>query len=276
MPELPEVEVIRRGVQPHVAGGRIEALFHSGQRLRLEMPISLMRKRAVGSSIVGVERRAKYLLFGLDNGATVVIHLGMTGRLGLFRPQQAIAVHDHLRLLLDNGMELRFNDARRFGSVQIFAACDALQRFLAPLGPEPFGEEFCADYLFDRAAGRRQPVKNFLMDSRTVVGVGNIYASEILFAARLHPETQVFRISRTTWQRVVEQTRRILARAIEQGGTTIANFVQFSGSSGYFQNELEVYGRESEPCCRCHRPLQKKVLAGRSTFFCGRCQRKTV
>jgi len=273
MPELPEVEVIKRGVQPHVTGTRIEKVSGSGKTMRQPLPLASLRKRAVGSRIVAVERRAKYLLFRLDYDMTLAFHLGMTGRLGLFAPEQSVAPHDHLRLLLDSGMELRFNDARRFGSVQLFSAAD-LRRFLALLGPEPFAEEFSAAYLFERAAGRRQPIKNFLMDSKVVVGIGNIYVSEILFAACLHPETEACLVSRQKWRSVVAKTRLILERAIEHGGTTIANFVQFSGKSGYFQNELAVYGREDKPCCRCRKPLRRIVQAGRSTFYCGRCQPK--
>jgi len=273
MPELPEVEVIKRGVEPHVTGARIEKVSGSGKTMRKHLPLATLRKRAAGSRIVAVERRAKYLLFRLDSGMTLVMHLGMTGRLGLFAPQQSVDPHDHLRLLLDSGMELRFNDARRFGSVQQLSAA-GLRRFLAPLGPEPFDEAFSAAYLFERAAGRRQPVKNFLMDPKVVVGIGNIYASEILFAARLHPETEAGCVSRRKWGSVVVNTRQILARAIEQGGTTIANFVQFSGRRGYFQNELAVYGREDEPCKLCRKPLRKIVQAGRSTFYCGCCQPK--
>ena len=273
MPELPEVEVIRRGVMPHVTGGRIDAVRSSGKRMRLPMPLARLRKNAVGRKILQVDRRAKYLLFGLDNGATLVIHLGMTGRLGLFSPDQAVARHDHLRLFLNSAMELRFNDARRFGSVQMFSDAGELEEFLAPLGPEPFSESYSADYLSAEASGKRQPVKNFLMDNRVVVGIGNIYACEILYAARLHPQTPVCLIGSKKWQTVVKKTQEILARAIEQGGTTIINFVQFSGKSGYFQNELEVYGRENEPCPCCGNSVRKINLAGRSTFYCGSCQR---
>jgi len=204
----------------------------------------------------------------------MVIHLGMTGRLGLFPRDSATMPHDHLRLLMDNEMELRFNDARRFGSVQLFTSGDLLEIFLASLGPEPFSREFSAAYLQEKAAGRSQPVKNFLMDSRVVVGIGNIYASEILFAARIDPHAAVNRIKKAAWQKIVTETRRILSRAIEQGGTSIINFVQFSGRSGYFQNELLVYGREDQPCLRCRRPLKRSVMAGRATFFCRHCQRQ--
>ncbi len=273
MPELPEVEVICRGVEPHVVGRWVAAISSSGRKMRLPLPRKGLQQLVKGHCFTGVERRAKYLLFYLDSGAVMVIHLGMTGRLGLFPKESATVPHDHLRLLLDNDTELRFNDARRFGSVQLFAAGAQLDNFLAPLGPEPFSRDFSAAYLQQKAAGRSQPVKNFLMDGRVVVGIGNIYASEILFAAKIDPHSAVNRIKTAAWQKIVRESRRILNRAIEQGGTSIINFVQFSGRRGYFQNELLVYGREDQPCPRCRRPLERNVMAGRATFFCRYCQR---
>ncbi|MEJ2688528.1 MAG: bifunctional DNA-formamidopyrimidine glycosylase/DNA-(apurinic or apyrimidinic site) lyase [Deltaproteobacteria bacterium] len=273
MPELPEVEVIRRGVAPHAVGRCVRAIAGSGRKMRLPLPRKGLQQLVKGHCFTGVERRAKYLLFFLDSGAVMVIHLGMTGRLGLFQKEAAPMSHDHLRLLLDNDMELRFNDPRRFGSVQLFAAGEALENFLKPLGPEPFSQEFSAAYLQHKAARKSRPVKNFLMDARVVVGIGNIYANEILFAAKTDPRTAVSRIKQGEWQKIVRETRRILNRAIEQGGTSIINFVQFSGTSGYFQNELLVYGREDQPCPRCRRPLQRSVMAGRATFYCKHCQR---
>ena len=263
MPELPEVEVIRRGVEAHVVGRCVCALAGSGRRMRLPMPRKGLQQLVKGHCFTGVERRAKYLLFSLDNGAVMVIHLGMTGRLGLFAADVPTARHDHLRLLLDSGMELRFNDARRFGSVQLFETGEQLANFLAPLGPEPFSRDFSAKYLQQKAVGKSKPVKNFLMDNRVVVGVGNIYASEILFAAKIAPQTAVSRIRPAGWQKIAVETRRILSWAIEQGGTTIINFVQFSGSSGYFQNELLVYGREDQPCPRCRRRNRQHRLPRR-------------
>ena len=273
MPELPEVEVIRRGVEPHLVGRLVKAVAGSRRKLRLPLPRKGLQHLVKGHRFLEVRRRAKYLLFSMDSGAVMVIHLGMTGRLGLFAADAATASHDHLRLLLDNGMELRFNDTRRFGSVQLFECVAQLEAFLSPLGPEPFSAEFSAKYLQQKAMARSQPIKNFLMDNRVVVGVGNIYASEILFAAKLDPQTPVNKVKPAKWQTIVDETRRILDRAIAQGGTTIINFVQFSGKSGYFQNELLVYGREGESCPCCRKPIRRTVLAGRATFFCGKCQK---
>lgn len=273
MPELPEVEVVRRGVRPHVVGRRIVSEAVSGQRLRCFPSRRMLRETLRGRRFEAVERRAKYLLFVMDNGAVLVLHLGMTGRLGIFRADDTIARHDHLRLLLDNGMELRFNDQRRFGSVQLFASAKELNIFFAPLGPEPFSEQFSAPYLAAKGAKKNQPVKNFLMDGRVVTGIGNIYASEILFKAKIDPRTPAARLSPAKWKRIVESCREVLARAIEQGGSSIINFVDLSGNSGYFQNELLVYGRGDEPCAVCGKRVQRIVQAGRSTFFCNKCQR---
>lgn len=272
MPELPEVEVIRQGMEPHVVGRCVVAVSGSGRKMRLPLPRKALQHLVKGYCFTAVRRRAKYLLFSLNSGAVMVIHLGMTGRLGLFAEDAATAKHDHLRLLLDSGMELRFNDARRFGSVQLFESPEKLETFLAPLGVEPFSPHFSAEYLQQKALGRSQPIKNYLMDNRVVVGIGNIYASEILFAAKIEPRNAVNRITPATWRKIVSETRRILDRAIAQGGTTIANFVQFSGNSGYFQNELLVYGRAGALCRCCRTAVNKIVQAGRATYYCPSCQ----
>jgi len=273
MPELPEVEVVRQGLGPLVVGRRVEAVAWSGKELREPVDRDGLRRQLVGWRFTGVARRAKYLLLATDHGALLVIHLGMSGRLGLFAAAAPCHRHDHLRFLLDNGLEMRFNDARRFGSVQLFsaqalAACDPF----AGLGPEPLGKTFTTAYLVARGAGRRLPVKSFLMDSRVVVGIGNIYASEILFAAAVHPLTPAGRLDRDQWQRVARAARTVLRRAIKAGGTTIADYVNAGGKPGYFQLQLAVYGRGGAPCRRCRRPIERTVLSGRATYFCPSCQ----
>jgi len=274
MPELPEVEVIRRGLANSITGRKITRILCGGKRLRLSLP----RKKLAGyigdQEITNVERRAKYLLIHTASGAVLVIHLGMSGRLGLFPEKTPRAKHDHLRLLLDNGLELRFNDARRFGSIQVLSrdAISSPANFFSAIGPEPLGREYTAAYLRKRAGNRRQPVKNFLMDARVVAGIGNIYASEILFDAGLHPERPVCGLEPREWQRLVSSSRKILKRAIKCGGTTIADYVDASGSRGLFQVELRVYGKKDAPCGRCAAPIKKTVLAGRSSFFCPHCQ----
>ena len=199
----------------------------------------------------------------------------MTGRLGLFPGDAPRARHDHLRLLLENGMEVRFNDSRRFGAVLVWPAEEAAgleEQFNKSKGIEPFAEQFTEDTLQELAARRHQPIKTFLMDSRRVAGIGNIYANEILFAAGIFPETPVDCITRPQWQAIVVHCREILARAIEAGGSTISDFIGSSGKPGYFQLQLQVYGRAGEPCTRCATPIEKRKTGGRATFFCPRCQ----
>ncbi len=271
MPELPEVEVIKRGLLARLPGRRVMAVVCGNRKLRLPVPRARLADRVKGALIQTVERRAKYLLIRMDNGAVAVFHLGMSGKLGLCRADKPHNRHDHLRWLLDNGLELRFNDSRRFGSVQVLSTAE-LHTFFTRTGPEPFGDDFSGLYLAAKADGRVQPVKNFLMDSRIVAGIGNIYASEILFAAGINPRTPAGYLDRKRWEKVVKACRKVLARAIAGGGTTIADFVNCDGDAGYFQLQLKVYGRAGEPCRICRTPVEKIVLAGRATYFCRRCQ----
>ena len=272
MPELPEVEVVCRGLRPLVMGRTLGRIRISGRPLRLPMPVDLLQRWADGSVVTEVRRRGKYLIIVLDNGARLIVHLGMTGRLGLFPRETPLATHDHLCLGLDNRMELRFNDTRRFGSIQLLTPDQDETLHFAGLGPEPLRQEFSAAYLMAKAARRSQPLKNFLMDSRVVVGIGNIYASEIAHEAMIAPTRPAKKVSRQEWQTIVEQTKWVLNRAIAAGGSTIANFVDSSGQPGYFQLELKVYGQAGKPCRRCGAPIVKETLAGRATFFCGACQ----
>jgi formamidopyrimidine-DNA glycosylase len=277
MPELPEVEVTRRGLLPHLPGKTVAGVFWSGKRLRAAMPCALLRDEIQGRTIRTVDRRAKYLLIRMAGGAVLVIHLGMTGRLGIFPGQTPLARHDHLRLHLGDGMELRFNDSRRFGSVAVWPAARAdvcEQEFAGRQGIEPLGDRFHADNLIRLARNRRMPVKTFLMDIRLLAGIGNIYANEILFAARLSPWTAAGTLDFQQWQAIACNGREILLRAIKAGGSTIADFIGSSGQPGYFQLQLAVYGRKGEKCPRCQAGINKKVLAGRATFFCPVCQQE--
>jgi len=273
MPELPEVEVIRRGLVPYLIGRKVVRIVCANRKLRLPIPRAAFARWIKEGTIQTLDRRAKYLLMGMENGATVVIHLGMTGRLGLFPVQAKRARHDHMRIQLDNGMELRFNDTRRFGSVQVVAPGD-LQKTdpFTRLGREPLGSDFTSFYLFEKAQTRRKPIKNFLMDSRVVVGIGNIYANEILFQAGIAPTTPALNLHREAWERIVQSCRNVLQQAIAGGGTTIADFVNHNGQTGYFQLQLQVYGRQGQPCYRCGKPICRIVLAGRATYFCKYCQ----
>ena len=274
MPELPEVEVITRGLTPHVMGQTFLSLSFSNKKLRVTLPKTEARALLQGATVIGVARRAKYITISMDNGALLVIHLGMTGNLGIFPKGSKRAKHDHVRFLMDNGMELRYNDTRRFGSIRVFATMGREQEeFFKNMGPEPFSDDFSGEYLSQRAHGKSKPIKNFLMDSHIVVGIGNIYANEILFAAGVNPTRAVDEISLSNWQRIITKTQKILTQAIAAGGSTISDFVNSSGEKGYFQLSLQVYGRKGENCPKCDAPIIKTNMAGRATFFCSKCQK---
>jgi formamidopyrimidine-DNA glycosylase len=210
----------------------------------------------------------------MSSGALVVLHLGMSGRLAFFASGTPRAAHDHLRFLLDSGLELRFNDVRRFGSVQVVSPEDAEKsQILAGLGPEPLGPDLSPNYLIKAARGRVRPIKNFVMDARVVVGIGNIYANEILFAARIRPTRGAGTLDKKAWDQMIRACRQVLERAIACGGTTISDYADSSGEAGYFQCELKVYGREGEPCPSCSGTIIRQVLAGRATFYCPLCQK---
>lgn len=272
MPELPEVEVICRGLAPHLEGLRLVAVAFGNQPLRLPMPAKPAIAQVVGQTVVAVTRRAKYIVITLENSAMIIIHLGMTGRLGFFPRGAEPAKHDHAVWRLNNQMELRFNDTRRFGSVRISGPDEDPGRLFANLGPEPFWEAFSGEYLAGRAKGRTAPVKNFLMDNRIVTGIGNIYASEILFASRINPTTPARALTAEEWQKIVVNSRTILAAAIDCGGSTIADYVNSSGEKGYFQTRLKVYGRDNEPCPDCRAAISHVRLGGRASFYCPGCQ----
>ena len=273
MPELPEVEVVCQGLVPHLKGRVFKKVTVSRFSLRRPVPRKMLQKWAVDTTVVAVRRRAKYCIIELSNGARLIFHLGMTGRLGIFPETITPIKHDHCRFVMDNDMEFRFNDARRFGSLQVVAPHEDEEDLFVGLGPEPFAKEFCSEYLRARSAGRQQPVKNFLMDNRVVVGIGNIYASETLFEAGLSPLRPAKEVNSKEWQKVVSHARIVLKRAIKAGGSTISDFVSSSGEPGYFQLKLKVYGRSGQECKACGGIIQKKVLAGRATFFCEKCQK---
>ncbi len=282
MPELPEVEVLRRSLEPHLVGDRIERVVVHSPALREPIPAARLRRRLTGKRIEGLRRRAKYLLIDLEGGETLVVHLGMTGTLtldGILAPPEIAAEeqtdpHEHVTLLLRSGRRLRFRDPRRFGLFfSLPAAKIERDRHFAHLGIEPLGGELTGTYLHRHAAGRRGPVKPFLMDARVVVGVGNIYSCEALYRAGVHPARSVARIAAVRWEKVASGVREVLAAAIEVGGTTLNDFADGEGKSGYFQIELEVYGREGEPCHRCAGAIRRIVQSGRSTFYCPKCQR---
>ena len=270
MPELPEVEVIRRGLVPVLVGRRFLSVKVGAKRLRQQSSPQALRRWVPGRRLQGLRRRGKYLLFDLEGGVTLLIHLGMTGRLLAGSPPSPPLPHVHLVFQLEGGLELLFQDTRRFGQVLVFPpGVDPPP--LAQVGAEPFSRKVTPVWLAEQARGRSRPIKNFLLDARILAGIGNIYACEILLAARLHPATPVGRLTLTDWGRVLTETRRILKHAIRKGGTTVANYLNSKGEAGLFQLELLAYGRAGEPC-RCGARIHRLVQAGRSTFFCPACQ----
>ncbi|MCB1691297.1 MAG: bifunctional DNA-formamidopyrimidine glycosylase/DNA-(apurinic or apyrimidinic site) lyase [Pseudomonadales bacterium] len=269
MPELPEVETTRRGIAPHLTGRTIRQVLVREPRLR--WPVSPLLGQAVtGRAVRGVARRAKYLMIGFDNGM-VMIHLGMSGSLRVLPGDTEPGKHDHLDFHLDSGRLLRYRDPRRFGSVFWVPEGDA-HPLLQSLGPEPLSPDFDGDYLFAQSRGKKAPVKSFIMDSHLVVGVGNIYANEALFAAGIRPTRLAGTISRARYERLAGAIKTVLSRAIEAGGTTLRDFVREDGSPGYFRMDLKAYGRGGEPCIECGRRLAEIRLGQRTTVFCTRCQ----
>lgn len=269
MPELPEVETVRKAMELHLVGRRIDSVWCSGKRMREPLP----RKRLgdlVGRCFVGAERRAKYLLLALDTDVTLLVHLGMTGNL-VFRAEQRL--HDHVKLGLDSGPPLVLSDPRRFGMMLVLHPRElATCRYLSNLGVEPLEGYFGGDYLHTHCRGRRRPIKSLLLDGRVVVGVGNIYASEALFRAGIRPTTRCHRLSRARCSLLAETIKEVLAEAVAQGGTTISDYLG-SGSGGRFQQRLAVYGRAGDQCVVCEQPVRTVILAGRTSFYCSSCQK---
>ena len=274
MPELPEVETTRRGLAPHVEGRRVRGVLLRRPDLRWPIPPEV-GERLPGQRIEAVRRRAKYLLLGTAAGSAL-LHLGMSGSLRVLPADTPAGLHDHVDIGLEGGRGgtrvLRLTDPRRFGCL-LWQPPGTTHPLLAGLGPEPLGEAFDGDYLHALSRGRRAPLKAFLMDQRVVVGVGNIYVAEALFAAGVSPLRAAGRVSRGSYQRLADEIRTVLARAIVRGGTTLRDFISPDGAPGYFEQELSVYGRGGEPCPRCGRPLRQATVAQRATVWCGTCQR---
>lgn len=272
MPELPEVETIRRGLAPVLARRRFLAVTAGDKRLRQQSPTAELRQGVAGRRLLSLKRRGKYLLFNLEGGPTLLIHLGMTGRLMVLPSPSPPLPHVHLTFQMEGGLDLVFQDTRRFGQALIFPP-GVTPEPLARLGREPFSVQVTPQWLAQQARGRSRPLKNFLLDGRVLAGIGNIYACEILFAAGIHPAAPVFRLTLDEWARVLKETRRVLKAAIRKGGTTINDYLNSRGETGLFQLDLRVYGRGGEPCGRCGTPIARLVQAGRSTFFCPSCQK---
>ncbi len=272
MPELPEVETTCRGIAPHVIGRRVTEVVVRQRRLRWPVPTALDRELP-GQVIESVRRRAKYLLLGTGRG-TVIMHLGMSGSLRMVAATEPPSIHDHVDIVFDDGRALRLRDPRRFGAVLWTHDDPASHPLLRELGPEPLDRDhFDGDYLYRRSRARRQSVKTFLMDSHTVVGVGNIYANEALFLAGIRPGIAAGRISRPRYRRLADAVVQVLGDAITAGGTTLRDFLDSDGQPGYFAQQLRVYGRAGRPCPVCGTPIRATRLGQRSTFYCPQCQK---
>lgn len=270
MPELPEVETTRRGIAPHLQGQRVTRLVVRERCLRWPIPEDLAIQ-IEGQCFEAIERRAKYLLMRIGGG-TLIGHLGMSGSLRLVAAGTPAGKHDHVDIELASGMVLRYTDPRRFGAL-LWARADEPHALLGKLGPEPLSAAFDGERLYQLSRGKSTAVKPFIMDNAVVVGVGNIYASEALFAAGIDPRREAGRISRQRYLRLAEEIKRILAAAIERGGTTLRDFVGGDGQPGYFKQELFVYGRGGQLCKQCGTTLSEVRLGQRSSVFCRNCQR---
>lgn len=268
MPELPEVETSRRGIEPYLVGHSIQYAVVRNARLR--WPVSEQILALSDQPVRSVQRRAKYLLIELDHG-WIIVHLGMSGSLRMLAEETEAGKHDHVDLVISNGMTLRYTDPRRFGA---WLWCEdlAASNVLAHLGPEPLSEAFNGAYLYEKSRNKRTLIKPWLMDNKLVVGVGNIYASESLFVAGILPDRAAGSLSETEATLLVATIKAVLQRSIEQGGTTLRDFLQSDGKPGYFAQELQVYGRAGEPCRVCGNPIETAKHGQRSTFFCRHCQ----
>jgi len=272
VPELPEVETTRRGVEPHVVGKSVREVIVRHRGLR--QPVSESLDTIAGDHFTAVRRRAKYLIFDLQKAGSLLVHLGMSGSLRLVDPAEDFKKHDHIALTLDSGKQLRFHDPRRFGIFLHLPTGDPLKHpLLENLGPEPLEPEFTAAHLATACATRSCAIKLAIMDPKVVVGVGNIYASEALFRAGIRPATPAQRVSKPRLTKLAEAIRAVLEESITQGGTTLRDFLHSDGEPGYFRQRLFVYERKGEPCRICATPIRHAVMGQRSTYWCPKCQR---
>jgi formamidopyrimidine-DNA glycosylase len=270
MPELPEVETTLRGIAPHILNRRVSRLQVRQPRLRWPIPDDLPALLQ-GEELLGLRRRGKYLLFEFATGHAL-IHLGMSGSLRIVPTASAPGTHDHFDLEFGE-LALRYHDPRRFGCLLWVAQAPEEHSLLAMLGPEPLTDEFTAEYLFQRSRKRTQTIKQFIMDSHVVVGVGNIYANESLFMARIKPIRKAGTLTRRNCEDLVRDIKFVLNRSIEQGGTTLRDFVGGDGKPGYFAQQLLVYGRGGEPCSHCGKALKEVRMTDRTTVYCVDCQK---
>lgn len=274
MPELAEVETLKRYLKQHIVGEEIISYGQYRNNLRYELDPAL-RTQTVGTVITGVERRAKYLNIYLDNENIITYHLGMSGRLTIQPKEYIAAKHDHIIIWLKNNKQLVFNDARRFGMVYICSAQSlARQKFMCSMSLEPFDEEFNIDYLQNKLRNKKIAIKLAITDNKIVVGVGNIYAAESLFAARIHPLKPAGELTSNEIELLIKSIQKVLSDAIESGGTTLKDFVGGDNKPGYFKQKLAVYARYGMLCISCEFNIEKIKQSGRTTFFCPNCQKQ--
>jgi formamidopyrimidine-DNA glycosylase len=270
MPELPEVETTRRGIAPHVEGKQVVAVQIRQSQLRWPVPNEV--QGAVGHSVIAVRRRAKYLLLDTEAGS-IVLHLGMSGSLTVQSKNKIVLKHDHLDIVLDDGNCLRLNDPRRFGACLWQGVNEPPLKLFEGLGPEPLTDAFDGERLFQLSRGKTVAVKNFIMTNAVVVGVGNIYANEALFMSGIDPQRSAGKVSRSRYLELAQTIKTVLAKAIEQGGTTLRDFIGADGKPGYFRIQLKVYGKAGEACPSCGTVIRSLNIGQRNSFFCPSCQR---
>ncbi len=280
MPELPEVETTCRGIEPHITGNDLQSVSVLQPSLRWPVPDSI--EKLAGCRVGRVWRRAKYILIDVNRltsnrskgapAGTLIIHLGMSGSLRICSNNTELRKHDHAEFRFHNGVCLRYHDPRRFGCILLSEQDVSEHALLSKLGPEPLSEAFDGKHLHRLSRKRKTPIKNFIMDSHIVVGVGNIYASESLFSAGIRPGRSASRVNAAQCDALAAHIKRILGNAIEMGGTTLRDFVNSEGSPGYFSQQLQVYGRSGEACRECGDGIKNKVIGQRSSFYCPTCQ----
>lgn len=270
MPELPEVETTLRGIEKHIDQQVISSI--TVRQASLRWPVDPAISNIKNAQILKLQRRAKYIIMTTQQGS-IIWHLGMSGSMRILLNATTVQKHDHIDMAFNNGVILRYNDPRRFGAC-IYTKDDPLQhKLLSNLGPEPLSEDFNVDYLYQLSRAKNTSIKQFIMDSHIVCGVGNIYACESLFNSAIHPRRKAGNISKKRYAILVESIKTILKKAITQGGTTLKDFSQSDGKPGYFQQQLNVYGLKQQPCPHCKTLIKVIKQAQRSTFYCGHCQR---
>ena len=270
MPELPEVETTLRGIEPHIINKEIDTIIVRQSQLRWKVPVLELKRNLVENKFLSIKRRAKYLLLNLAEGS-VIIHLGMSGSLRLVENKAKFKKHDHIDILFKGGLILRYTDPRKFGSF-LWTQNPEEHILIKNLGPEPLGNKFNANYLFEISRNRTVSIKNLIMNSRIVAGIGNIYASEVLFESGIRPNRESRKVRLDEFESLVLNIRSLLNKAIKKGGTTLRDFVGGDNKPGYFKQQLKVYGRAGEPCVKCKKPLVNLKIGQRSSVFCKECQ----